>query len=121
MREIEFRQALMSFGKFCGWHYWGFIDGAFRTPAESSEQPVVNAQKHSQEYTGRRDKNGKKIYEGDILRAKSGDFKCLVHFNELLLQWLAVDHKSHVQISPCDWDEREVIGNIYENPEFVRV
>lgn len=79
------------------------------------------------EYTGLTDKNGKKIFEGDVLRIRSHDYDYTT----------AVFSKYHelcifVQDNLCDFMpigfayqilnklryEIEVIGNIHDNPEL---
>lgn len=59
------------------------------------------------QYTGLTDKNGKKIFEGDIIAY--GDDRYLVNFGD-------------GYFSPFDFiceDECKVIGNIYDNPELL--
>lgn len=71
------------------------------------------------QFTGLLDKNGREIYEGDVLGVNDpGDrSRAVVVFHEgafkpqLCVQWAT-------PIFDNDWDDWEVIGNIYENPEL---
>jgi uncharacterized phage protein (TIGR01671 family) len=84
------------------------------------------------QYTGMTDKNGKEIYEGDILRLwrsvgekgqLRGEYAYLlpVEYCELWTQFVVVDKPNKIQMGI--WKEFgafEVIGNIYENPELLK-
>ena len=68
--------------------------------------------------TGLKDKNGKLIYEGDILKTKTDLAKVVYFHGEFVL-----DSIHNTDFSFIDWDttEQAAIGNIYENPELLEV
>ncbi len=80
------------------------------------------------QFTGLKDKNGKEIYEGDILRMEV-DFKDELVTHELgVVQWNDSDAWWQV-MNQNDWilpfsaneiSEHEIIGNIYQNPELLK-
>ena len=64
--------------------------------------------------TGSKDKNGKLIYEGDILKGRWGNIKP-VTFECGCFFW-GVEEGSYWISSDC---KMEIIGNIYENEELL--
>jgi hypothetical protein len=106
MKTIKFRQPIFRNGEFYDWHYWGFLQtGGFTSPVEVEQH-------RSQESTGRLDNNGKEIYEGDIYamlfpNGEWGSPEVVTWNNELC----------GFNLFPNEI--REVLGNIYENPDFI--
>lgn len=84
------------------------------------------------QYTGLTDKNGKKIFEGDIGRYKQTDgakingksIVCIgkVVYNEKTASF-GVDSKDEIGAKNYDYfpiKDFEIIGNIYDNPELLK-
>ena len=73
------------------------------------------------QYTGRKDKNGKEIFEGDIFKIEKNIFK-VGWFYEGAGFCLYAYFKRCWQISQYNINrELEIIGNIHENPELLNV
>jgi hypothetical protein len=111
-REIKFRQR----NSKGGWHYWGYIDGHFVGPLETFG---IDGGDNNQ-FTGLHDKNGKEIYEGDIVVGQ------LIHTltKRIQLKGVMEYYKGgfalgHENVYKFDMQDFEVIGNIYENPELI--
>jgi hypothetical protein len=121
-REIEFRGKPIGKGGI-----WMVGIGAYKS--HTSEHLVLNAKGDSVEvvhlcqYTGLKDKNGIKIFEGDII--ESNGYKHLVTYNEKLAGFCAVNAKhpedicgiNQQWINECN---KVVIGNVIDNPEMVK-
>lgn len=118
MRELIFRQKIKAqHVKIYGdkFHYWGFVDEGFVTPLNTNI-----AHKNSEQYTGLKDKNGKMIFEGDIIKAPRY-FGAITHPNEYNIGKVifyngefSLNGEFRIQNPKI-----EVIGNIHKTPELL--
>lgn len=71
--------------------------------------------------TGLKDKNGKIIFEGDIVTC-GDDRKWVIIWDDSFWQVKEIRQDCCININALTWcncDELEVIGNIHENPELL--
>ena len=72
-----------------------------------------------QQYTGLKDKNGKEIYEGDII---SGEFYDTEYHHAEIIKHEVVFNNGAYNIASSNWHKPtlEIIGNIFETPELLK-
>lgn len=106
-----------------------FIFGELIIVTSSKEFKQIKGDFEIEFYTGKKDCNGKKIYEGDIIKKKKMHRDGITHISEVFSEVKEVcfiDFRIHItrrgfsiyrSFRP---EELEVIGNIHENPELLK-
>ena len=121
MREILFKAKRIDNGEWVEglpqkmWGEWHIIN-----PADENTAYPITPETFCQ-YTGLKDKNGNRIWENDIVKHETSDTVGTVKwYQEDYVGWCVDDVViDEQQFTDEMWNECEVIGNIFDNPELL--
>lgn len=125
MREILFRGKGTHGHKTGKWVYgnyakdfWGINHKGYGILPIESGYNEVDPETVGQ-YTGLTDKNGTKIFEGDIVQSIELELKGIIVFDEHCRFMIKDLTTGSTYLLSYNNDEIQVIGNIHDNPELL--
>jgi uncharacterized phage protein (TIGR01671 family) len=121
MREIKFRAwtgSMMEYRVVAGELGAFYVQGIDPEDAASIStfNTIYSEQTSITQYTGLTDKNGKEIYEGDILANNDANWE--VGFGEGGY-WMRLRERQHKFVFINEAKHSEIIGNIHEHPNLL--
>ena len=108
-REIKFRAWFDNKMFYEGWNEDFFV----------TKELIFRYEKDIMQFTGLKDKNGKEIYEGDIMSNGYDTFNIEFFDAKFHATFMPESKEDKVKQGYDYFNTMEVIGNIYENPELL--
>ena len=130
-RKIKFRGKDIKTGE---WHYGHFFQRLGHYPAIIHPRPHNGKIRYFEDavedetvgqFTGLYDKNGKEIYEGDIIieklrRARKDGERLVICFDDFEWQGKNANDTTTSLSLLLEYHTIEVVGNIHDNPELLK-
>ena len=122
MREIIFRGKRKDDGKWVYGFYAlfasnkGLKHGIYTGAENGCVIPYEVDPETVGQFTGLTDKNGKKIFEGDIMQLCSACYPCLVYWDGKGWAWKQNGKRREIDLTR---EKMDIIGNIHDNPELL--
>lgn len=89
------------------WQLFTLVGGKSTLECSSSEGSIL------MQCTGLKDKNGKEIYKGDIVKTKWSTYSVAFSSKTFGFRMYKGEHNEPM------WRECKIIGNVYENPALI--
>lgn len=124
MREIGYRAYIKDIKKVVDIHDISFLQEniGFTDPKNTRYSYRNFDEIELMQFTGLTDKNGKPIYDGDILQLCNATYPCEIYWSGI--SWAIKRNGKRVEYSHgsslvINCEKMQVIGNIYDNPELL--
>ena len=107
----------MFYGEPCD-NYFILCDGEFHCDYYNASEVIPET---IGQYTGLTDKNGNKIFEGDIVRVDDTE-NAVVEYDETSAFYMVVFDRAESDFGSLieQYPNVEIIGNIHDNPELLK-
>lgn len=118
MREILFRGKQRDNGE---WFYGDLIHLNHCVSIRSKDCAHSVVPETVGQYTGLTDKNGRKIFEGDLIRSTETEETAIVQWfseHSAFMIWCKTSNQVGF-LYECEKSIIEVIGNVHDNPELI--
>ena len=118
MKEILFKGKRKDTGEWTEGYFFKIWDRVFLLWGMTGDSPNMEEiiPETVGQYTGLTDKNGKKIFEGDIMQLCSACYPCLVYWDGKGWAWKQNGKRREIDLTH---EKMDTIGNIYDNPELL--
>ena len=117
-REILFKGCTVLGNRWIKGIYIPFTDKQFGYIIDRvTGEQILCYNKSIGQYTGFTDKNGEKIFEGDIMQLCSAFYPCLVYWDGKGWAWKQNGKRREIDLTR---EKMCIIGNLYDNPKLLR-
>jgi|SRR5690625_1640733 len=123
MRSIKFRAYLHDYKTIAEVEFVSLIFNEIIARVEGGLYELELGEYELMQYTGLKDKNGKEIYEGDVVKRTMNDSHINIFTGKVIFHegtYFIVCGSDCILLCPSyEGEKNEIIGNIYQHPHLL--